>query len=356
MGALYSRMKIFHYKEHLNSISQSESKIVPPLQIRIKPTNVCAHDCWYCAYRVENLQLGKDMVIRDFIPLPKMMEIIDDVAEIGVKSVTFSGGGDPFHYKFLLETVKKLSQSPVKFASLTHGARLSGEIAEVFSQHGSWLRISMDGWDSESYAKYRGVTPKEFGTVMNNMENFKKLNGPCYLGVMMNVDNKNHTHIYDMVQKVKNLGVNSIKISPIIVSNDGVENNAYHRSLLPEVKDQVQRAIQDFQSKDFEIFDSYHLLEEKFDKEYSWCPYIQITPVIGADCNVYSCHDKAYNLQEGLLGSIKEQRFRDFWMTNKEKFFKINPSKHCNHHCVVNSNNKLILDYLSVDKNHLEFA
>ena len=53
----------------------------------------------------------------------------------------------PFYYLFLLDTVKRLSQTPIKFASLTNGARLQGEIASIFAQHGMWLRVSIDGWD-----------------------------------------------------------------------------------------------------------------------------------------------------------------------------------------------------------------
>jgi radical SAM protein with 4Fe4S-binding SPASM domain len=76
-------------------------------------------------------------------------------------------------------------------------------------------------------------------------------------------------------------------------------------------------------------------------KEYTWFPYSQILPVIGADLNIYPCQDKAYNLEEGLVGSIKEQRFKDFWFSDKNQFFKINPSLHCNHHCVANLKNKI---------------
>jgi len=58
-------------------------------------------------------------------------------------------------------------------------------------------------------------------------------------------------------------------------------------------------------------------------------------PCIGADLNMYPCQDKAYNLEEGLLGSIKETRFKDWWFSNKNNFFKVDPSKVCNHHCVA---------------------
>lgn len=355
-GTLYTKMKIFHFKEKIDSLPRSVDQIMPPLQIRIKPTNVCAHNCWYCAYRADNLQLGKDMRESDCIPIEKMMEIVDDIVEMGVKSITFSGGGDPFHYPYLLKTVRKLSQTPVKFAALTHGARLEGEIAEIFAHNATWLRISTDGWDDDSYSLYRRVPKGEFTKVMNNMKNFKKLGGKCYLGVVLVVDKKNASHIHDFIERLKNADIESVKVSPCIVSNKGRENNEYHRPIFNLAKEQIAKSIKDFADKKFEVFDQYHALDEKFEKDYEWCPYLQNVPVIGADLNVYACHDKAYNLDNGLLGSIRNQRFKDLWFSDKAKFFEINPSHDCNHHCVVNANNKLILEYLDADREHLEFV
>lgn len=356
MGLLYTKMKVFHFKDKLDSLSEATDKIMPPVHIRIKPTNVCAHNCCYCAYRADNLQLGKDMVKKDFIPKEKMMGIIDDIVVMGVKAVSFSGGGDPFYYPYLLDTIRKLSQSPVKFASLTNGARLEGETAEIFAHNGSWLRISIDGWDEESYSSYRGVPVGEFTKVMSNMENFKKLGGKCYLGVSLIVDKSNASNVYDFIGRLKNIGVDSVKIAPCIVSNEGIENNEYHRPFFNKVKEQVKKAVRELASNEFEIFDSYHELDNKFEKEYTWCPYLQILPVIGADLNIYPCQDKAYNLDDGLIGTIKEQSFRDFWQSNKDKFFKINPSLVCNHHCVANVKNKLILEYIDTDIDHLGFV
>ncbi|MEN6586191.1 MAG: radical SAM protein [Sulfuricella sp.] len=356
MGLLYTKFKIFHYQDKLDSLPASSDEIRAPVHIRIKPTNVCVHHCWYCAYRADNLQLGRDMVEKDSIPRDKMMEIIDDVVEMGVKAVTFSGGGDPFYYKHLLETVKKLAQTPVQFASLTNGAKLSGEIAEVFAHHGTWLRISIDGWDAKSYAGYRGVKETEFPKVMSNLANFKKLGGPCLLGISLIVDNKNAPHVYDFISRLKDLGVNSVKVSPCVVSNNGRENNLYHQPIFSLVKEQTQRALATLADESFEIFDAYHELDEKFDKHYEWCPYLQILPIIGADLNIYPCQDKAYNLDEGLIGSIRDVRFKDFWFSDKNKFFTVNPSKVCNHHCVANEKNKMILEYLDSDPHHLGFV
>ena len=68
MGLLYTRMKIFHFKDKLDSLPVDSGRILAPLNVRIKPTNACNHNRWYCAYRAENLQLGQDMNLKDFIP------------------------------------------------------------------------------------------------------------------------------------------------------------------------------------------------------------------------------------------------------------------------------------------------
>ena len=356
MGCLYSNMKIFHYKDKIDSLCPEVDTILPPLHIRIKPTNVCNHNCRYCAYRADNLQLGKNMVVKDSIPREKMLEIIDDIVEMGLKAVTFSGGGEPFCYPYLLDAVKKLSAGPVNFAALTHGALLQGEVAEVFARHATWLRISIDGWDGPSYAEYRGVKNDEFTKVINNIRDFKRLDGKCHAGASIIVDRTNAEHVYDLVEILRETGLNSVKVSPCIVSNSGKENNEYHEPIFAIVKAQIAKAKANFEAEDFEIFDSFHTQLETFEKDYTWCPYLQILPVIAADLNVYACHDKAYNLEEGLLGSIKDVRFRDFWLGGKDKFFRINPSVHCRHHCVVEPKNKLILDYFAADKAHLDFV
>ncbi len=352
----YSKYKIFHFQEKLASLSPDSDNITAPIHIRIKPTNMCNHNCRYCAYRSKNLQLGKGMMMHDSIPKEKMMEIIDDCVEMEVQAITFSGGGEPFVYKHMLDTVKKLADTKIRFASLTNGSRLQGEIAELFAHNATWLRISIDGWDDVSYKKYRNTSDHEFTRVMKNLENFKKLNGTCYLGVSLIVDSENYCHIYEFTKLLKNIGVDSIKISPCIVSNDGDQNDTYHSPFFNEAKKQVLHSKKELEDNTFEVNDCYHDAEVDFGKEYNWCPYLQILPVIGADLNIYSCQDKAYNLDNGIIGSIKTMRFKDFWFSDKKIFFNTDPSKVCNHHCVANAKNKLILEYLNSDSEHVGFV
>ena len=107
----------------------------------------------------------------------------------------------------------------------------------------------------------------------------------------------------------------------------------------------------------FKIIDHYHEFPRRFDKEYQTCPSMQFLTIIGADSKVYSCQDKAYT-DEGLLGSIENKRFKEFWFSkeNYDRIRSINPSIHCNHHCVEHQKNLLLHEYLGADQNHVEFV
>lgn len=355
MANKYSNLKIFHYQDKLDSLTKKSSEIKAPIHIRIKPTNVCNHNCWYCAYKADHLQLGQDMVERDFIPEDKMMEILDDCKDMGVKAITFSGGGEPFTYRYFTQTIKKIIENKMTFASLTNGSKLYGEIAELFAYNATWLRVSIDGYDDESYAQARDVKVGEFSKLLENMKNFALLpDRTCNFGVSFIIDDKNYNEIYKFSSLMKSIGIDSIKLSGCVVANEGEKNNEYHAPFYKKAKELSQRVKNELEDENFEVFDSYHLLEDKFDKDYNWCPYSQILPVIGADLNIYPCQDKAYNLDNGLVGSIKEVSFKDFWFNDKNKFFKINPSRDCKNHCVANGKNQMILDYLDVE--HLGFV
>lgn len=354
-GNVYSSLKVLHYGERLAAIA--EGKPAAPVHIRIKPTNVCNHSCYFCAYRSGDLSLGEDMSVRDRIAPEKMAEIVEDIIAMGVEAVTFSGGGEPLIYPHFAETVEALGAGGLRLGCLSNGARLLGKPADALAQYGTWIRVSIDGWDGPSYARYRSVKEDEFGKVMDNIAAFAARGSACTLGASVIVDKDNAGHIFELTAQLKNAGVSHAKISPCIISNEGAENNAYHEKLMASVEAEIARARSDLEDDNFAVVDHYHLLEEKFDKDYHDCPMARMLTVIGADGGVYTCQDKAYT-PSGKLGSVNEQRFRDFWLSgeNAAALAAIDPATSCAHHCVADAKNRLMLDYLSLDPGHRAFV
>ncbi len=354
MNNVYSNLKFLGYTGQIDALK--ERRVVAPVHVRIKPFNHCNHDCWYCAYRVSNLQLGKDIDLKDVLPTEKMFEIVDDVIDMGVEAVTFSGGGEPMLYKPLPEVVEKLARGGVKVASLTNGSNLKGRIAEAFAEHATWVRVSVDGWDDVSYAASRGIKEGAFTQLLENIRKFVDTGAKCTLGISFIVSKDNYEHLYEACTQFKDAGVDHVKFSGAVISNSGGENNDYHREIIETVGAEIERS-RTLNDAGFSIVDHYHELEERFEKSYTICPFLQFLTVIGADCGVYTCQDKAFT-KEGLLGSIKNRSFKDFWFSdeNLEALYALDPSKSCGHHCIAHSKNLAILDILETDPEHACFV
>ena len=352
MTLLYSPVKFFNFPDRLEALRRGT--LAAPAHVRIKPTNKCNHGCWYCAYRTDDLKLGEDMDERDAIPPAKMAEIVDDLIDMKVAAVTFSGGGEPLLYKALPETVEALARGGVRVA--TNGANLKGRMAESLAEHATWVRVSVDAWDDDSYVKSRKARAGEFTRLIANMRAFAARKSSCVLGVSFIVGRDNHHRIAEVCRLFKDVGVNHVKLAAAVVGNDVAENNRYHREFAAAARVEIDRATA-LAEEGFSVLDHYHEIEERFEKSYDTCPFLRFLTVIGADLAVYTCQDKAYT-RDGTLGSIRERRFRDFWFSeeNRAAVAAFDPSRRCRHHCVAHAKNLALLDYLSIDSNHAAFV
>lgn len=354
MSTIYSPLKFLRYQEQLNALK--EGRLVAPVHIRIKPTNMCNHNCWYCAYRTDDLHLGEDMNERDAIPRDKMLEIVDDIVEMGVKAVTFSGGGEPLLYKPLPETIRRLAAGNVRVATLTNGANLKGAVAEALAEHATWTRISVDAWDDASYVAARGAKPGEFDRLLGNIRAFVDTGTRCVLGISFIVGKDNYRRIPDVCRMFRDAGAHHVKLAAVVIGNTIEENNAYIRSFSADAAPYMAEALA-LNSATFQVLDHFHEMEDRFEKPYTSCPFLQFLTIIGADLSVYTCQDKAYTV-EGLLGSIKDRRFKDYWLSeeNRTRVMSVDPSRICRHHCVSHRKNLSILEYLDLDAEHGVFV
>jgi len=351
---VYSHLKAFAFPDRLDALR--ENRLAAPVNIRIKPINHCNHNCWYCAYRVDNLQLGEDIDYKDKISQDKMFEIVDDVVEMGVAAVTFSGGGEPLIYKPIAEVVERLAAGGVRIGCLSNGSNLKGKVADAFAEHGTWVRISLDGWDGPSYAAARQIKDDAFDKLITNMRDFSARKPNCVLGTSLIIGENNYEHIFETCALLKDVGAEHVKLSAAVVANEGAVSNLYHRKIKERVFQEIEKT-RGLEDENFKILNHYHDLSERFDKPYHTCPVIQFIPVIGADLKVYTCQDKAYTVG-GTLGSIANLSFRDFWFSeeNRERVFSVDPSIHCPHHCTGHAKNLAMHNFLATNSDHMNFV
>jgi sulfatase maturation enzyme AslB (radical SAM superfamily) len=346
-------MKIFAHPEKIAALQKGEP--TAPIYIRIKPTNVCNHKCNYCHYGSgKYLDLdGADC--KSQIPWEKMQEIIADMGDMGVKAVTFSGGGEPLIYPQIKEAMQAMLDRGIDISIITNGSLLKGEIARILTK-AKWVRISLDAANASTYAKIRDISVDSFHEVCNNIREFAKQKpSECELGINFIVTHENATEVYEVGKLLFDLGVNHIKFTARM-TND-VEK--YHAPFKEQVIEQIHRLQKELVRERFTIINLYESdfeLCSVFHRSYSNCLIKNMVSVIAADSKVYYCHDKAY-LPNGMIGDLSNRSLKEMWFSHEtqQKFRNFDAAKECDHHCVYDERNILLNTVFSLDKQHINF-
>jgi MoaA/NifB/PqqE/SkfB family radical SAM enzyme len=344
----YSDMKIAHFPEKLQALLAG--RITAPIYVRVKPINLCDHACFFCAYstgfrkgdRANHIQSGmhKEMHEQDVMPAEKMHEILDDFHDMGVKAVTYSGGGEPLMHTHIVAFMEKTLEHGIDLSIITNGQMLVKRRAEVLA-HAKWVRVSIDYTSAAEMAASRAVPEKNFAMVLTNLKKFASMKDEgCDLGVNFIVHQNNYHRIAEFAGTLKDLGVENVRFSPMWVPQIA----SYHAPILKEVQRQMERARALIDER-FSINSTYDVESESHSpmRAYTHCHYMQVVPVIGADQVVYACHNTAY-AKHGAIGSIKHQSFKDLWFSDEAKtvFEGLNPQHVCKHQCASDFKNRFI--------------
>lgn len=282
-----------------------------------------------------------------------MKEILADIVDMGVRAITFSGGGEPLTYAKITDSVRILKDGKVELSLITNGELLDEERAEAF-YGAKWVRISFDSPIEEEYCKLRGLMPDDFQRVIRNIESFAlNKDKDCVLGVNYVVSKENYHHVYEAAKLLKQLGADNVKFAAVVDNKQ-----SYHINIKEDVITQIHNAIDDFQDDDFRIINDYE--NDWMDKNFTGvktekCYTCRLVTVIAADQRVYLCHTQAYD-SRAIVGDLRETCFKDLWFseTTKERLTKFHPPLDCHSNCVYESRNEAIQGYFEATE-HVNF-
>jgi MoaA/NifB/PqqE/SkfB family radical SAM enzyme len=174
------------------------------------------------------------------------------------------------------------------------------------------------------------------------------------VGVGFVVTPENWHEIYDAVETARDIGASNIRI--------GAQFSAQEEALFAGFHDDASALAKRSESLAGKGFEVVNRFSEKMSDlrqkapDYDSCGYQQFTTYIGADLNVYRCCVLAYN-EAGVVGSIKDRRFADMWMSpGRAAEMSAFSARSCDR-CQFNASNRL-LDYAlrHDDPPHSEFV
>ncbi|MBU2051226.1 MAG: radical SAM protein [Gammaproteobacteria bacterium] len=199
-----SNQKIFEHIDVLSKWKAGES--IQPINVEIHLTERCNCKCVYCHYAksVENMDIKK------------FARIVKILANNGTKSISLSGGGEPSVHKDIAKAIEIIHGVNLDAAMVTN-LIVTPEIYTNHLKYFTWVRISIDSADAETYKRIRGVN--KFDTVVENIRkiiSIKKTSGAqTTIGLQSVICKSNINSIGAQIFLAAKLDVDYIQIRPI---------------------------------------------------------------------------------------------------------------------------------------------
>lgn len=277
-----------------------DGHIPVPRMVSFWPTTICNYNCSFCLYKRENT---KEHKVAD---TESTMWMIDQIAAAGVRSLEFSGGGEPTLHPDFEIIAEYAYNRKLKLGLFTNGTNLHFDILKDFR----YVRIGLDAADSEAYEwiKKPKVIDLAFDIVCKNIKRFVESKNSYKrprIGVKFLLNRVNCTHIKKMVDLGIDLGADYVHFKRV--------HNGPSDMLTVDEEHHCEEWIK--QERRIQNIDIYGSVQGQTDMVK--CFMSPIHTVIDPTGDVFVCcflRDKNHT-----IGNVFNRPLKDFWGKNRHQ-------------------------------------
>lgn len=293
-------------------------KWYPPIQVEIDLTNLCTSACPWCAGYLERASSKATLFAAGDVAeerweasLAGVNSLIDELALLGVKSLTWTGGGDPTchkHWLFLLEQAAYLG---LENALITNGVVDSSNAVPLCE----WIRYSVDAATEKTYGEQHG-RPHHFAKVLKNVrlaaERKQRESLPCTIGVAMVTSTGTRHEIVEFARLWRDVPVDYIQYRPLLDTHGQAwfSDTAETMELIREAAAIEPRVVWS---------EAKYAAMVRGETGYTKrCHGIFFETAIGADGKIFPCcHFKGRD--DLAIGDLNKESFTTIWRRHLEK-------------------------------------
>ena len=352
---VYSSFKAAKYPEKIEQIRKDE--LPAPTQVQVDLTNVCNLNCSFCFYRQtwNGGMLIDEWNNKLFIPTKNVIEMLDDMQEMGIKGLHVTGGGSPECHPDFDYIIDEGLKREFEMAIATNGTLLNEKRLEKLVKF-KWIRFSVDTSNAETFKIIKGAGTGTFDKVINNIKRlvvlrkeYKDVLTPedCIIGFSVIVCNENWKEIFECAKLAKELGCQNIRYS---LAHTPQGDKIFEGDWI-KIEELLENAKK-LEDDTFKVFSFKNRINElRGDYGPQMCNYHHFVAAV-SPTGVYPCcffKDKSrYN-----FGRLQDQRFIDIWYGEKRKEFIKRINKFgCTGWCWMRDKNNFINYLLEEDVPH----
>ena len=347
--------------KHLDRIASWQAgKLPPPVTVEIQLTNACNHACPGCSFSYLVFQPGP----KDSMPYDVAEHLVSQLAAMGVRAVTISGGGEPLAWgeSRVVKLLRHARSLGMDTALITNGSLLRDfEFLSICE----WVRVSLDAYDGETFQRFHGRSEREFAKVVANLrimgreaKRRKSHNEKCAtlgVGFLTQRDSVEANHFWKMAEFCAGIdGLDYLQFRPLVQSmavdatlKAGWES--FTKDELRALRHTFGEAAAMFGREDFHVLASegkYEALSQPaFGRKYDRCLGHFLEAVVAADCKVYHCCHGA-GQEKFCLGDLRENTFAEIWHSERAKavYESFDPRDTCSPACRLHLQNNVLHD------------
>jgi len=336
---IFSQDKIFSHIDKIYNWLKGDLKTL--VTVELDMTNRCDSRCPKCSGWFGNSK-------KDSLTKQQAQSIIEQLVDLEVRGLIFTGGGEPLLNPYTIEMVEYAKRKGLDVGFITNGLNFNKESIETIVRNCVWCRVSLDAGTPEMYKQTHGLGKDEFNRVVQNVRrlvNFKQKSGSnCTIGVGYLTGKHTLEGMLDFIKLSQQLGVDYAQFRP------------FHYDMTPV--DEELEECKKFETKNFKVLHSKHKYEHFKDsviRPYGKCFGVHFASVIGADCRMYlCCHMRG--IEKYCLGDLNKQSLKEIWSSERKKqVFNSIDYKDCVPFCRADTFNRILWNIVKpkIHKNFL---
>lgn len=284
-----------------------DGKAIVPLNAEVSITDACNHRCLFCNFNY----LGHK---KASLPEGRMQGMARELAEAGVKTLTFAGAGEPLLHPDVFPSLKIAHSLGMDLAMRTNGALLTQQQMEEMTDMLSWVCFSINAGTSETYAETHRCAKSEFAKVMRNLHELgaikQRTGSKMTLGTQCVLLKENRRDIAALAKLVKNAGADYFVVKHFFPREEGEyqgDESLCNQDVLQELFDLASEMSADGFSM---IIRDPAKLDRS--RPYCKCLGLPFLVYIGENGLLYTCFSH-HEDKTTAIGSILEHDFATLW-------------------------------------------
>lgn len=291
----------------------------PPVNVEIDLSNRCNLGCKDCHFAHVHSK-GPHARARthdtgDLMRTDLAIEILRQLDEARVRSITWTGGGEPMLHPDFMDII---AACWIDQGLYTNGTHIDAYKAAVLKNRMSWVYVSLDRHTRESYREYKRTDA--FTKAVMGIRHLVRATGLATVGVGFLLDDTCWEDAPDMADLALDLGADYVQFRPMVGPSGAWINKA--TGTLAGLTQRKGVIL------DLSRFDLYR---DWGGHGYPRCHWTQLQTVITPDARVWTCVNRR-GFDGDCIGDLTTEPFEMIWQRSGAKVVDSNCRVMCRGH------------------------